>query len=42
VLELEGEIEHRDDWLSPEQQACNDRMMPCVSRARCSKLVLDL
>jgi ferredoxin-NADP reductase len=42
VLELDGEIEHRCDWLSPEQRAGNDRIMPCVSRARCSKLVLDL
>jgi dimethylamine monooxygenase subunit B len=42
VLALDGEIEHRDDWLSPEQRACNDRIMPCVSRASCKKLVLDL
>lgn len=42
VLELEGEIEHRDDWLSAEDRARNDRIMPCVSRARCRKLVLDL
>jgi dimethylamine monooxygenase subunit B len=42
VLELEGEIDHRDDWLSAEDRARNDRIMPCVSRARCSKLVLDL
>jgi len=42
VLALEGEIEHRDDWLSAEDRVRNDRIMPCVSRARCSKLVLDL
>jgi ferredoxin-NADP reductase len=39
---LEGEVEHRDHVLSPEEQAGNDRMMICCSRARSPLLVLDL
>ncbi|WP_071333802.1 PDR/VanB family oxidoreductase [Burkholderia contaminans] len=42
VLELDGEIEHRDIWLSDDIKASNRKMMPCVSRAKCKKLVLDL
>jgi ferredoxin len=39
---LEGEVDHRDSILSPEEQAANDRMMICVSRAACPRLVLEL
>lgn len=39
---LEGEIDHRDHVLAPEQQALNDRMMICCSRATTDLLVLDL
>lgn len=39
---LEGEVDHRDSILSPEEQAANDRMMICVSRAACRRLVLEL
>lgn len=41
VLELDGEILHTDDWLSDEDKATNKRIMPCVSRAKCSRLVID-
>jgi len=37
-----GEVEHRDHYLTPEEQATNTRFMPCCSRARGAKLVLDL
>jgi ferredoxin len=39
---LAGEVDHRDSVLSAEEQAANDTMMICVSRARCPRLVLDL
>ena len=39
---LEGEPEHRDDILTSAQQAANDTMLPCVSRARGERLVLDV
>ncbi|MDH4050504.1 MAG: PDR/VanB family oxidoreductase [Rubrivivax sp.] len=34
VLSLEGEIDHRDVFLSPEQKAANQRLCACVSRVR--------
>jgi len=39
---LEGEPEHRDHFLSPDERAGNRLIMPCVSRARSAHLVLDL
>ncbi len=39
---LEGEADHRDALLSPEEQAQNRSMMICCSGARSRKLVLDL
>jgi ferredoxin-NADP reductase len=39
---LEGEVDHRDSLLSPDEQAANDTMFICVSRAACPKLVLEL
>lgn len=39
---LEGEVDHRDSVLSEDEQAENDTMFICVSRARCPRLVLDL
>ena len=41
VLELEGELLHNDHWLSDEEKASGRKIMPCVSRARCTRLVLD-
>ena len=41
VLDLEGELVHNDHWLSAEQKAGGRKVMPCVSRARCTRLVLD-
>ena len=31
---LRGEPEHRDQYLTPEEQAANDQMLLCCSRAR--------
>ncbi|MGV1010086.1 MAG: PDR/VanB family oxidoreductase [Dermatophilaceae bacterium] len=39
---LEGEVDHRDSILTPQEQAANDTMMICVSRAACPRLVLEL
>lgn len=39
---LEGEVDHRDSILDQDERAANDCMMICVSRARTSRLVLDL
>ncbi|MFC7574323.1 PDR/VanB family oxidoreductase [Klenkia terrae] len=39
---LEGEVDHRDSLLTPDEQAANDVMFVCVSRAACPKLVLEL
>lgn len=39
---LAGEPEHRDAYLTPEEQAANDQFLPCCSRARSPLLVLDL
>jgi len=39
---IDGLPEHRDLYLTPEEQAANDQMLPCCSRARSPRLVLDL
>ncbi|TIC87375.1 oxidoreductase [Nocardioides sp. GY 10113] len=38
---LEGEVDHRDSVLDEDEQAANDCMMVCVSRACGARLVLD-
>jgi ferredoxin-NADP reductase len=42
VLELDGELVHNDHFLSDAEKAKAASIMPCVSRARCRTLVLDL
>ncbi|NWC93815.1 MULTISPECIES: PDR/VanB family oxidoreductase [unclassified Pseudomonas] len=42
VLELDGELLHSDDWLSDEDKTSGKKIMPCVSRAKCNRLVIDL
>ena len=39
---LEGEPDHRDLYLTPGEQALNDRFLPCCSRAKSPLLVLDI
>jgi len=39
---LEGEPEHLDAFLTNEERAKNDQMLPCCSRSRGRKLVLEL
>ncbi|TCT07541.1 PDR/VanB family oxidoreductase [Aquabacter spiritensis] len=38
---IEGEVEHRDDFLSAEEKAAQSAVMTCVSRARSARLVID-
>lgn len=39
---LEGEADHRDQYLDEDEQASQQTMMICVSRAKGNRLVLDL
>ncbi|GGF38385.1 PDR/VanB family oxidoreductase [Subtercola lobariae] len=39
---VSGDVDHRDSVLTPEEQADNEVMMICVSRAACPRLVLEL
>ena len=39
---LAGEPDHRDMYLTEEEQAAGDQFMPCCSRARSARLVLEL
>ena len=39
---LEGEPEHWDMFLTPQEQAANDCFLPCCSRSNSALLVLDL
>jgi len=39
---IDGAPDHRDKYLTPDEQAANDRFMPCCSRSLSRRLVLDL
>jgi ferredoxin-NADP reductase len=39
---LSGVVDHRDSLLTDDERGAHDTMFPCVSRAACPKLVLDL
>lgn len=39
---LAGEPDHRDQFLDEQERSRGDRILPCVSRSRSAKLVLDL
>ncbi len=39
---VEGLPDHRDQYLTPEEQAANDQFLPCCSRACTAELVIDL
>jgi ferredoxin-NADP reductase len=42
VLALDGEIYHHDHYLSDAEKASGRKIMPCVSRARCTHLLLNI
>ena len=37
-----GTPDHRDQYLTDEERAANDQFLPCCSRAKSARLVLDL
>ncbi|HET7867485.1 MAG TPA: 2Fe-2S iron-sulfur cluster binding domain-containing protein, partial [Burkholderiaceae bacterium] len=39
---IDGQPDHRDQSLTPEEQAAGDQFLPCCSRAKSERLVLDL
>ncbi len=39
---LQGQPDHRDMYLTEAEQAVNDQFLPCCSRSRSARLVLDL
>jgi ferredoxin-NADP reductase len=39
---IDGDVDHRDSVLTPEEQETNEFMMICVSRCRSARLTLDL
>ena len=39
---IEGEPDHQDVYMSDRERASNDKIITCVSRARSSRLVLDI
>lgn len=39
---LEGEPDHKDMFLTPQEQTANDQFTPCCSRSKSPMLVLDL
>jgi vanillate monooxygenase ferredoxin subunit len=39
---LDGVPDHRDSYLTPDEQAANDQMTLCCSRSKSTRLVLDL
>ena len=41
IVELDGEVDHRDHWLEPEEQESGTKIMPCVSRFLGNSLVID-
>jgi dimethylamine monooxygenase subunit B len=42
VLESNGELLHHDHFLTDAEKSSCKKIMPCVSRARCDRLVLDI
>lgn len=39
---LEGQPDHRDLFLTEDEQAANDQFTPCCSRSKSARLVLDI
>lgn len=39
---LQGEPDHQDFYLTPDEQDANDQFTPCCSRSKSVLLVLDL
>lgn len=41
VISCEGDIDHNDHWLTDEQRAAASHIMPCLSRFRGKRLVIE-
>ena len=41
VLRCYGQLLHRDHWLTPDEQASDQKIMPCVSRFEGRSLTID-
>ncbi len=39
---IEGVPDHRDNYLTEDEKATNDQILPCCSRSKTAMLVLDL
>lgn len=42
IIDVDGEVDHRDSVLNAEEQASNETMMICVSRCKSGSITLDL
>jgi ferredoxin-NADP reductase len=42
VLETDGVLVHHDHFLTDAEKASSKKIMPCVSRAKCERLLLDI
>jgi ferredoxin-NADP reductase len=42
VISCDGVIMHNDHYLSDSEKAAGNKIMPCVSRANCQRLVLNI
>ena len=42
IIDVDGEVDHRESVLNAEEQASNETMMICVSRCKSGSITLDL
>ncbi|MDO8827215.1 2Fe-2S iron-sulfur cluster binding domain-containing protein, partial [Methylophaga sp.] len=42
VVDCDGELIHQDVYLSDAEKISANKIMPCVSRAHCSRMVVNL
>lgn len=42
IVDVDGEVDHRDSVLNDEEKSLNETMMVCVSRCRSGRITLDL
>jgi ferredoxin-NADP reductase len=42
IIDVDGEVDHRDSVLNAEEHASNETMMICVSRCKSGSITLDL
>lgn len=42
VFETDGALLHHDHFLTDAEKASGEKIMPCVSRAKCTRLLLDI